>query len=105
MHAFDPLDWVHRYESYEMVMYVRVGETEAQDGIYMQVLELVERDGAQEWSILYDRRLADIPVVEIPYTSDAFEDKVLRIYLNEHPDLVSQEKLYIQTFERSEGEV
>jgi len=92
MHVFDPLDWVHRYDQYEMVMYVRHGEEPTEDGIYIQVLESALQDGAEAWSILYDRKLADIPESDLTPGTDAWEDRVLRTYLNDHPDLVHDEK-------------
>jgi hypothetical protein len=96
MRSFDQLDWVHSFDKYEMVMYVRF-EGSTDDGIYMQVLEQRVADGAQEWAIVYDRCLTSV-IGDIPVALEdpAFEDEVLRRYLHEHPNVVDEEKAYLR---------
>ncbi|MFD1673426.1 hypothetical protein [Alicyclobacillus fodiniaquatilis] len=95
MRTFDQLDWVHRWDDFEMMMYVQMDGTE-HDGIYMQVLRQNTLNGVEEWEILYDRRLSNI-INDIVATPDdpAYEDVILRKYLNDHPDLVMEEKQYL----------
>ncbi|GMA62308.1 hypothetical protein NZD89_21400 [Alicyclobacillus fastidiosus] len=96
MRSFDQLDWVHAFDDYEMVMYLQQEGTE-DDGIYMQVLERTVEDGAQEWNILYDRRLSfAIGTPSITRDDPAYEDEVLRMFLHEHPSLVDDEKAYLK---------
>lgn len=92
----DPLEWTHQWDNYEMMMYV---ETDGDNpGIFMQVSQRIRRDGAEEWQILYDRKLAG-------YNSEAgrgetgsaeWEDAILRDYLHQNPHLVRDEKAYFE---------
>lgn len=94
MNHYDPLDWLHQWDDYEMMMYALPEET---PGIYMQVSRKELRDGAEEWEILYDRKIADLctDTTETP-GSDAWQEHVLRHHLNDHPELVTNEKAYLQ---------
>lgn len=104
MRGFDQLDWVHQWGRYEMIMYVRYGEGDA-DGIYMQALVKTERDGAEEWDILYDRRLTPLsdPLPASP--DEAWEEQILRAYFNAHPNLVADEKQLVERAARGEGDL
>lgn len=100
----DPLDWVHQWDDLEMMMYA-VADDEDGPGVRMQVSRRVQRDDAEEWEILYDRRLGDAdPSVAEPVGSEAWEEAVLRRYLQQHPELVEQEKAYTAQFLRERGE-
>ncbi|QQE80298.1 hypothetical protein [Alicyclobacillus sp. SO9] len=93
----DPLEWTHQWDNYEMMMYV---ETEGEHtGIFMQVSQRDKRDGAEEWEILYNRKLSDYsPEAGRGKTDFAeWEDAVLRDYLHQHPHLVRDEKAYFET--------
>lgn len=95
MNGFDPLDWLHQWDDYEMMMYARADEGD-DPGICMQVSRRVLRDGAEEWEIVYDRKIADLPEdISEPVGTDAWEERVLRNHLNEHPKLVLDEKAYL----------
>lgn len=98
MRHFDQLDWVHRFDDFEMFMYV-LADGSDEDGIYMQLLHRELVDGAETWNILYDRRLSSIigEVLSNP-GSPTYEDEVLRMYLNQHPNLVDDEKEYLQNW-------
>ncbi|SFU36859.1 hypothetical protein SAMN05421543_101318 [Alicyclobacillus macrosporangiidus] len=97
MHAFDPLDWIHQWDDFEMMMYARHDVDEP--GIFMQVSRRLQREGAEEWEILYDRKIADVPegIAEMPGT-DAWEERVLRRHLTDHPQLVNEEKQHLAEF-------
>jgi hypothetical protein len=100
----DPLDWVHQWDDFEMMMYA-VADDEEGPGVRMQVSRRVMRDGAEEWEILYDRRLGDPdPNVQEEPGTEAWEEAVLRSYLHAHPDLVEQEKAYVAEFLSGRGE-
>lgn len=95
----DPLDWVHQWEHYEMVMYVSFQEGD--DGIFMQVSERNQRDGAEEWEILYNRKIESLSENHdsaFPMGSEAWEERILRNHLNAHPKLVQDEKDYLAQF-------
>ena len=94
MNRYDPLDWIHQWDDYEMMMYAL---PEDEPGIYMQVSQKTVRSGAEEWEIIYDRRIADLwsDASEVP-GSDDWQEQVLRHHLNEHPELVAEEKAYLQ---------
>ena len=93
----DPLDWVHQWDNYEMVMYVR--NDDGEQGIFMQVLEKHLQDGAEEWNIVYDRQIADLdPNVPGEPGSEAWEEKQLREHLNRNPQLVTEEKNYLKSY-------
>ncbi|WP_067619434.1 hypothetical protein [Alicyclobacillus acidiphilus] len=95
MRPFDQLDWVHSFDDYEMFMYVR-HEGQDDDGIYMQMLVRQRVDGAESWDIVYDRRLtAELADVSVPPDDPAYEDAVLRSYLNDHPAVVDEEKAFL----------
>ncbi|WAH35810.1 hypothetical protein [Alicyclobacillus dauci] len=95
MRSFDQLDWVHQFGDYEMFMYVQADGTD-EDGIYIQLLQRNVQDGAEQWDILYDRRLSSA-TMELPFGPEdpAFEEAVLRHYLDDHPTLVDDEKTYL----------
>lgn len=94
MNHYDPLDWIHQWDAYEMMMYAE-HEGDA-PGIYMQVSQHHQQDGAQTWEVLYDRRLAPLDVsTSDDGGSDAWCERVLRGYLNEHPQLVADEKRFL----------
>lgn len=96
MKTFDQLDWVHAFDDFEMVMYVRM-DGDLDDGIYMQVLQKTQEDGAESWNIVYDRRLrAGVEGGLLRAEDPAFEDEVLRAFLHAHPTLVDDEKQYLQ---------
>jgi hypothetical protein len=98
MHGFDPLDWLHQWDDFEMMMYARA-DADDEPGIHMQVSRGLMRDGAQEWEIIYDRKIADIELeVAEPVGSDAWEEKVLRHHLQENPKVVVDEKEYLNRF-------
>jgi hypothetical protein len=107
MNAFDPLDWLHQWDDFEMIMYAR-DPSEQDDGIFMQVSRKTARSGVEEWQILYDRKIADLPVDQrydgAEIERDRWEEQVLRHHLNEHPELVSDEKLYLQRFLETRSE-
>ncbi|MCL6636382.1 MAG: hypothetical protein K6T26_00420 [Alicyclobacillus sp.] len=103
MTAFDPLDWIHQWDDFEMMLYALPGAAEA-GGVFMQVSRRVQEEGAEAWEILYDRRLADCPPgIDEPPGSDAWEERVLRRYLQEHPELVAEEKAYLAAFLQTGG--
>lgn len=103
MRPFDQLDWVHRFDDYEMLMYVLADDTES-DGIYMQVMQKIDEVGAESWDILYDRRLSSIiGDVEVDRDHESFEDEVLRKYLREHPSLVEEEKMHLKDWIKNGG--
>ncbi|MCL6548237.1 MAG: hypothetical protein K6T30_04930 [Alicyclobacillus sp.] len=99
----DPLDWVHQWDDFEMMMYALPGEGES-GGVFMQVSRRNVRDGAEEWEIVYDRRIGDFdPTVNGEPGSEAWEEQVLRRFLNAHPQLVDEEKAYLRgVLERSQ---
>jgi hypothetical protein len=97
MNRYDPLDWIHQWDDYEMMMYA-LPPDEGEPGIYMQVSRKQLRDGAEEWDILYDRKIGDLPQVEAPRGSELWHEQVLRRYLHAHPQLVADEKLYLAQF-------
>lgn len=98
MHGFDPLDWLHQWDDYEMMMYARA-EVDDEPGIYMQVSRRTMRAGAEEWQTIYDRKISDLPTdVDAPVGTEAWEESVLRNHLNEHPKLVNDEKDYLNQF-------
>jgi hypothetical protein len=102
MHGFDQLDWVHQWDQFEMVMYVDQDETGA-DCIHMQVLAKQEDEGAEVWDILYDRIVTTIDYsVDATLHTDAWQDQVLRHYLNTHPTLVPDEKEKVAAWMREE---
>ncbi|GLV13538.1 hypothetical protein Heshes_12220 [Alicyclobacillus hesperidum] len=103
MRTFDPLDWVHAFDDYEMYMYLRQ-DGNAADGIYMQMLQRELVDGAEIWSVLYDRRLtSDISQVGLDPQHPAYEDEVLRNYLAAHPTVVDDEKAYLAKWLQGHG--
>ncbi|GEO25598.1 hypothetical protein AAC03nite_13830 [Alicyclobacillus acidoterrestris] len=103
MRSFDQLDWVHRFEDYEMIMYLQQEGTE-DDGIYMQVLQRTVEDGAEEWNILYDRRLtSEVGKPSVSKEDPSYEDEILRMYLHAHPALVDDEKAYLRAWLASAG--
>ena len=94
----DPLDWTHQWDDYEMMMYARSDAEE--QGIFIQVARRVQRFGAEEWEILYERRLADPaggPTDATPGT-EVWEEQVLRSYLHLHPQMVNDEKTYLEQY-------
>ncbi|GMA49546.1 hypothetical protein GCM10025857_09030 [Alicyclobacillus contaminans] len=101
MQKYDPLDWIHQWDNYEMMMYART-EQEGDPGIFMQVSRKVMVDGAEQWEIVYDRRLDDLLEVAGEPGSDEWQERLLRTYLNEHPSLVADEKRYLQQYEAGE---
>ncbi|OFW81141.1 MAG: hypothetical protein A2201_08090 [Alicyclobacillus sp. RIFOXYA1_FULL_53_8] len=95
----DPLDWLHQWDDYEMVMYVSFQEGD--DGIFMQVSQRKMYEGAEEWEILYDRKIAELPSeleVAGQTGSEEWEERALRHHLNGHPQLVNDEKEFLQHF-------
>jgi hypothetical protein len=92
--GLDPLDWTHQWDDFEMMMYV--SDDPGEEGIRMQVSRRTQRDGAEEWVVLYDRRLADLPSTAPGADREAWEESILRTYLHEHPHLVSEEKRYLE---------
>lgn len=96
MNQYDPLDWLHQWDDFEMMMYAL---HEGIPGIFMQVSRRTMRQGAEEWEIIYDRKIADLgdAATETPGT-DAWQEQVLRHHLNQHPDLVPDEKAYLHQF-------
>lgn len=102
----DRMDWTHQWDEFEMFMYV-VLQSEDVPGIYMQVSRRDRQDGAEQWEILYDRKIADLRPGDLAMThqasdvddrpgTEAWEERILRRELTEHPDLVDREKLYLQ---------
>lgn len=91
----DPLDWIHQWDDYEMYLYAESGDADREPGVFMQVSKSLSRDGATLWEMLYERRLDDVPESMLLPDDPKWEDSVLRTYLNEHPDLVSEEKNYL----------
>ncbi|GGI98824.1 hypothetical protein GCM10010885_05390 [Alicyclobacillus cellulosilyticus] len=90
----DPLDWVHQWDDYEMVMYARADGEDP--GIYMQVSQRRQVDGAEEWEVLYERKLADLyPDLPEAPGSEAWEEAQLRTHLHRRPQLVAEEKAYL----------
>jgi hypothetical protein len=101
MNHYDPLDWLHQWDSYEMMMYALHEET---PGIFMQVSRKQMQSGAEEWEILYDRKIADVcDDATAPPGSDDWQEHVLRHYLNDHPELVADEKGYLQMWLNNEA--
>lgn len=91
----DPLDWVHQWDDYEMYMYAEASSSDGEEaGIYIQVSKRSLVQGAEEWSLLYERRLSDLPVVP-PAPDGDVEDALLRAYLKQNPNLVPDEKAYL----------
>jgi hypothetical protein len=97
MHKYDPLDWLHQWDDFEMMMYART-EQEGDPGIFMQVSRKVVQDGAEEWEIIYDRKLADLFEVAAEPGTDDWQEQILRQYLNAHPTLVNDEKQYLEQY-------
>jgi hypothetical protein len=94
----DPLDWVHQWDDFEMMMYV-ASDPDGRPGVFMQVSQRTLRDGAEEWRILYDRRIGDVdPSVPGTPGTEEWEEGVLRSYLAQHPHLVEDEKAYVERF-------
>ncbi|MCL6632416.1 MAG: hypothetical protein K6T63_07250 [Alicyclobacillus herbarius] len=93
----DPLDWTHQWDDYEMMMYACTDPGE--EGIRMQVSRRIQRDGAEEWEMLYDRKLIDLPspppAIDNPADLEDWEESVLRTHLHEHPQLVTEEKQFL----------
>ncbi|MCL6625150.1 hypothetical protein [Alicyclobacillus shizuokensis] len=102
----DPLDWTHQWDDYEMMMYVCDDPDE--EGIRMQVSRRQHRDGAEEWELLYDRKLADLPSrppqTEHPKEREDWEESLLRTHLHEHPHLVDEEKRYLAEWRRQRSD-
>lgn len=99
MNHYDALDWLHQWDDFEMLMYAL---HEGTPGVFMQVSRRTLRAGAEEWEVLYDRKIADLgderdDTTETPGT-DAWQEQVLRHHFNQHPDLVSEEKAYLEQF-------
>lgn len=101
MNAYDPLDWIHPWDDYEMMMYALHEDT---PGIFMQVSQRTKTDGAEEWEILYDRKISDL-CTDTSETagSDPWQEHVLRHYLNDHPELVANEKEYLHNWLANQG--
>ena len=98
MQHFDALNWVHQWDEYEMVMYAQP-EPGEQSGVFMQVSRHRHHSGAEEWEILYQRKLADISVqTESQPGSDEWQEQILRNYLRRFPSVVADEKAYIEKF-------
>lgn len=95
----DPLDWVHQWDDYEMYMYAEPDSEPGLEtsGIFMQVSKRTQRQGAEEWELLYSRHLEDLPraVEGVTPGSPGWEDTVLRTYLKQHPDVVADEKGFL----------
>lgn len=102
MTRFDPLDWTHQWDDYEMYMYVDVDSDREQDrGVRMQVLQRSLLQGAEEWTLLYDRRLAPLPAEDTQGEwNDQEEERVLREFLLATPQLVSHEKEVLSQFQQ-----
>ena len=98
MHKYDPLDWIHQWDDYEMMLYAR-DTAEGDPGIFMQVSRKTNVGGAEEWEIVYDRKLDDLFAVDAEPGTDEWRKKILRTYLNDHPNLVADEKRYLEQFE------
>ena len=94
----DPLDWIHQWDDYEMYLYAESGDADRESGIFMQVSKSFSRDGATLWEMLYERRLCDVPETGPSPEQPNWEDAVLRTYLHEHPNLVADEKKYLETW-------
>ncbi|MBX5435676.1 MAG: hypothetical protein IRZ33_00495 [Alicyclobacillaceae bacterium] len=99
----DPLAWAHQWDEFEMMLYALPGDE--QGGVFVQVSRRRVQNGAEEWEILYDRRVgdADATVTAEP-GSEAWEEAVLRRFFNAHPDLVNAEKAYLRAFLAQRGE-
>lgn len=94
----DMLDWVHQWDDYEMFMYVRNDEDEK--GIYMQVSRREKQQGAEQWDIVYDRKISDLlSGIEEPVGTDAWEERMLRTFLHQNPELVNHEKAYLAAYQ------
>lgn len=98
----DPLDWVHQWDQYEMYMYAELHTEEGTPGIYMQVSRRELVQGAEEWSLLYERRLGDLPSLPADGQRDE-EDRTLRAYLNQHPNIVPEEKQFLLDWLSQQG--
>lgn len=105
MAKFDPLDWTHQWDDFEMYMYLdNVGDEEEKPGIRMQVSRRCLEDGAEQWELLYDRKIADWPAgILIGEVNNSLEEQVLREYLDSHPSLVEDEKRFLAAFLQDEG--
>lgn len=99
MRHYDALDWTHSWDHFEMSMYLRFDEAK-ESGIYMQIAERFEIDGAEEWTILYDRCLQPYHFTpeQIAAENEDWQDEILRNYLDEHPQLVNEEKERVARF-------
>lgn len=110
------MDWTHQWENFEMFMYV-VPPEEGDPGIFMQVLRRELQDRAEQWDMLYDRKIAELepadlsPVEEIDTASsddlsvraalpgsEAWEERILRRQMQQNPNLVDEEKIYLRDF-------
>lgn len=78
-----------------MMMYV---ETDTDPGIWMQVSRKRTESGAESWEVIYDRKIADL-LDDIPggFGSESWQEAMLRQHLTSHPQLVNDEKSYLQT--------
>jgi len=93
----DPLEWVHQWDNFEMMMYARSPE-EGDAGVFIQVSKRLILQGAEEWEIVYDRKLQDIDVTHENTDVAEWEERVLRDYLTCHPQLVNDEKQFLTDF-------
>ncbi|RIV28771.1 hypothetical protein D2Q93_01905 [Alicyclobacillaceae bacterium I2511] len=100
---FNPLDWIHQWDNYEMMMYAEE-ESGEPAGIFMQVSRRSSYPGAEQWEVLYQRKLADISMqTESIPGSELWQEQVLRDYLQRFPTLVVDEKEYVQNWFSSSG--
>lgn len=95
----DPMDWTHQWDEFEMYMYAEAPAA-PDAGIHMQVSRRVRKDGAEEWEILYDRKIADLDGADVEGEpgSEAWEERILRRHLQAYPSLVNEEKAYAHAF-------
>lgn len=99
MNRYDPLDWVHSWDDFEMMMYAVADGDDT--GIFMQVSRREMQYGAEVWETVYDRKLTDeFRQTEEKLDSDPWHEAVLRHYLNTHPELVSDEKAFLSEWLR-----
>ncbi|HEU4964358.1 MAG TPA: hypothetical protein VFV52_10990 [Bacilli bacterium] len=96
----DPMDWVHSWDDYEIMMYVEQDE-QGLWGIYMQGSRVVREQGLFEMELLYDRKIGDLnPEIrrEDAPREDDWQERQLRWFLETHPELVEREKQFMREF-------
>lgn len=96
----DPMDWVHSWDDYEMMMYVEKDENGI-DGIFMQGSRIVREEGLFELELLYDRKIGNVnPEIrrEDFAREEDWQEKQLRWYLDTYPQLVAEEKQFMSEF-------